>query len=95
MSQQWAGREGKLGVVQAERFDLSFNTAPAFMLDREGDGLRLQSFPVLTVNPQGQRCPFPFHVSIHALLSQLVLREEGAVNAVNVFADGGRDSSVW
>lgn len=33
------------GVVQAVLFDLSFNTAPEFMLDWDDDGLRLQSFP--------------------------------------------------
>lgn len=33
------------GVVQAVLFDLSFNTAPEFMLGWDDDGLRLQSFP--------------------------------------------------
>lgn len=80
MSQQRAGGAGTLGVGQAEGFDLSFNTAPAFVLDREGDGLRSQPFPVLTINPRGQRCPLPFHVSIRALPSQSVLRGEGAAN---------------
>lgn len=40
-----AGWEGTEGVVQAVLFDLSFNTAPEFMLDWDDDGLRLQSFP--------------------------------------------------
>lgn len=80
VSQQHAGREGVLGVGQAERFDLSFNTTPEFVLDWEGDGFRLQSFPVLTDNPLGQGCPFPFHVCIHALLGQEVLREERALS---------------
>lgn len=43
--QQCVKWEGMEGVVQAELFDLSFNTAPEFMLDWDGDGLRLQSFP--------------------------------------------------
>lgn len=76
VSQQQAGREGALGVGQVERFDLSFNTTPEFMLDWEGDGFRLQSFPVLTDNPLGQGCPFPFH----ALPGQEVLREERALS---------------
>lgn len=79
VSQQHAGREGVLGVGRAERFDLSFNTTPEFMLDWEGDGFRLQSFPVLTDNPLGQGCLFPFHLCIHALLGQEVLREERAL----------------
>lgn len=40
-----AGWEGMEGVVQAVLFDLSFNTAPEFMLGWDDDGLRLQSFP--------------------------------------------------
>lgn len=37
------GRHG--GSCPSGAFDLSFNTAPEFMLDWDGDGLRLQFFP--------------------------------------------------
>lgn len=84
VSQRHAGREGVLGVGQAECFGLSFNTPPEFMLDWEGDGFRLQSFPVLTDNPLGQGCPFPFHVCIHAPPGQEVLREERALCVVRL-----------
>lgn len=46
VSQQRAGREGALGVGQAERFDLSFSAPPEFMLDWEGlMGLGYSPFP--------------------------------------------------
>lgn len=73
VSQQCPGSESVLGVGQTECFDLSFNSTPEFMLDWEGDGFRLQAFPVLTDNPLGQGHPFPFHVCIHGLLGQEVL----------------------
>lgn len=50
------------------------------MLDWEGDEFRLQAFPVLTDNPLGQGHPFPFHVCIHGLLGQEVLRERRALS---------------
>lgn len=84
VSQEQAGREGALGVGQVERFDLSFNTAPEFMLDWEGGGFRLPSFPVLTDNPPGQGCPFPFHVCIHALPGREVLREGKALGVMRL-----------
>lgn len=80
VSQQCPGSESVLGVGQAECFDLSFNSTPEFMLDWEGDGFRLQAFPVLTDHPLGPGHPFLFHVSIQGLLGQEVLRERRALS---------------
>lgn len=78
-----------LGVGQTEGFDLSFSTAPKFMLDWEGGGFRLQTFPALTDNPLGQGCPFPFHVRIHALLGREVPREERAPSVTGLQMEVG------
>lgn len=68
VSQQHAGREGVLGIGQAECFDLSFNTTPEFMLDGMVMDLDYRPFRYWqnTHWDRGSHS-FPFHVCIHAL----------------------------